>query len=684
MAVVNRLRFLAALWTVKAVLIAKRVLKRRASDIPGRIAVHIDPLFIRHIGKPRRVVAVTGTNGKTSVSNLLTDALTLNGYTVVNNRQGYNTRPGIALALAQSATIFGRQKDELAVLELDEESAIHTLPFLDADFLVCTNLTRDSLARNGHPRYVAGVLDAAIGGSTTLILNADDLICARIGGDNRRVFFGVGPQPTDTPNPHGAAIDAMVCPVCATLLTWDYWRYNHIGHAHCPSCGFSSPDPDFKAINWRSEAGAGPSVALSSRAGSDTPESPATSSHPDDETLTYSMPTGERHTVHLLSSDIAQVYNQIAIVAALSELGLNSEQIRRGFESISIPTYRAASTVVDGVTVQRQMLKGLVGPASSRALAYVASMPGEKVVLINIDDLQHCDDVEDTCWLYDTDAEYLADEHIHQIAVGGKRRYDHALRLAIAGVDPSRVLTSAVEAETIEMVDLTGIDRIVNMHDVNNADVCGDLIQARAIERVTTHELRPRVHAHASHVSATAGTGSGLGSPSGKPGNPDSTDSTSPHPDNTDTTSPHPDNTDTTSPHPDNTGTTSPHPDNPDTTSPHPDNTNPIPANAYSIADTTSPVAVATSPAATATSPVADTASPAAPTPGDTHPISAHTHPAADNIGRTSDNTIRISDNTGTAPTPTGTTPTATGTTPTPTGTTPTPTGTTSTPGGAQ
>ncbi len=159
------------------------------------------------------MVAVTGTNGKTTVSNLLAEALEAEGLRVASNRLGSNLAAGVAMTLIDAVTWTGRSRADIAVLEMDERSAKLILPGLVPDVLVCTNLTRDSIKRNAHPAYIAWVVSSALPASTQLVLNADDLIAASIGAEsNPRSYFAVDRLPTDGDRPAGAAVDVAICP----------------------------------------------------------------------------------------------------------------------------------------------------------------------------------------------------------------------------------------------------------------------------------------------------------------------------------------------------------------------------------------------------------------------------------------------------------------------------------------
>ena len=74
----GRLRFLIALWVAKLSIVALKITGHNGTNFPGVIAIKICPQFLRYIGKPKRIIAITGTNGKTTVTNMMIDgSLTL-------------------------------------------------------------------------------------------------------------------------------------------------------------------------------------------------------------------------------------------------------------------------------------------------------------------------------------------------------------------------------------------------------------------------------------------------------------------------------------------------------------------------------------------------------------------------------------------------------------------------------
>lgn len=295
----GKLRFLLALWLAKLSVPALKITRHNGTDFPGSLALKLCPDFLRYVGKPGTIIAVTGTNGKTTVSNLLTDILEADGKKVLSNRSGSNITSGISTALLRGCDLLGRAKSyDMAVLEVDERASVRIFPYVKPDYAVVTNLTRDSIMRNAHPGYIADILTRSIPQTATMILNADDLITCGVAPENRRVYFGVDRLPGDTTRCENLIDDLRICPKCSGKLTYVYRRYHHIGKCVCPDCGFRSPESDYLATDVDMEKG---TMAL--REG------------------------GEEHPYRLISDSVPNLYNMVTVIAVLRQLGYSHEAI---------------------------------------------------------------------------------------------------------------------------------------------------------------------------------------------------------------------------------------------------------------------------------------------------------------------------------------------------------------------
>ena len=167
----------------------------RGSSLPGEIALKMYPDILSKIKLPEYVIAVTGSNGKTSTVEMITHILTSQGKKVVTNREGSNLDAGIAAALLYNCTFGGKVKAEALVLESDERFSKRTFRHFSPTHYVVTNLYRDQLTRNAHPEWVYEYIKDSLTDSETLILNADDPLISLLGKDRGNVvWFGMDRQ----------------------------------------------------------------------------------------------------------------------------------------------------------------------------------------------------------------------------------------------------------------------------------------------------------------------------------------------------------------------------------------------------------------------------------------------------------------------------------------------------------
>lgn len=434
----KKIRFYIAILAAKLSLLGLKLLGRNASFLPGIIALTLDKNFIGHLRKPKTVIAVTGTNGKTTVSNLITSILTENGYAVTNNALGSNVQAGIAACLLQDSTLTGNPKKEIAVLEVDERSSLRIYPELQPDYLVCNNIMRDSLKRNAHTEFISFIINEALPEKTTLVLNADDLICSILGPKNRnRVYFGIDANRPASTDPQYVQ-DIVYCPECGALLEADYLRYNHIGRMHCSNCTFASPAPDFVVSNI------------------DMNKNTFTVVH-----------GGKEETFNLINDNIVNVYNFCGAIALLTTLGLTYDQIAKGFSASKIVKTRYDHIIAGKFEITMQLAKGQNPIACARCYSYVSKCPGDnKAIIIMVDDKgDNNGNSESTCWLYDCDYSYLKHPSIGQIIFAGPRCKDQYLRALIAGIDPDKIALTESFTGGTELLNTAACKDIFVLYD---------------------------------------------------------------------------------------------------------------------------------------------------------------------------------------------------------------------------
>ena len=119
----------------------------RGGSMPGSIGCKVDANILSKLKFNGPVILVTGTNGKTSTANMITDLFEKAGYNVISNRKGDNLKAGIVTTLLTHAKLNGEIKANAVVLECDELNVRHILPFIPVTDFVVNNFFRDQLDR---------------------------------------------------------------------------------------------------------------------------------------------------------------------------------------------------------------------------------------------------------------------------------------------------------------------------------------------------------------------------------------------------------------------------------------------------------------------------------------------------------------------------------------------------------
>ncbi len=195
------------------------------SIIGGRVTLALDRHALRHLAAGRRVVLVSGTNGKTTTSHLVAAAVRTAGR-VAHNAGGSNMADGAVAALAEA------RDAEYAVLEVDELHLAAIAEAVDPAVVVLLNLTRDQLDRATEVGAIASAVGQALARHprTVVVANADDpMVVSAADAATRSVWVAAGATWLG---------DATTCPRCGSTLTFTEpgWQ--------C-SCGLARPTPDW-------------------------------------------------------------------------------------------------------------------------------------------------------------------------------------------------------------------------------------------------------------------------------------------------------------------------------------------------------------------------------------------------------------------------------------------------------
>jgi UDP-N-acetylmuramyl tripeptide synthase len=240
------IRLSAAIAACKASHKGMRLLGRTARAMPGKIALKIDPSLISELAAGHRSIVITGTNGKTTTTHIVQQAV-INAYgTAAYDPSSTNLEQGIATTLCLDSSLGGKRASDWAVIESDEGATKTLLPALHPQALVVTNLYRDQVDRYTDWTTARDYIIQAAKScpETVLVLDADCQVTASIADavSNKVVWFGVECPVYE--EGIGDYDDSVACVECGTPLEFASRTFAHLGDYACPSCGRAHHAPD--------------------------------------------------------------------------------------------------------------------------------------------------------------------------------------------------------------------------------------------------------------------------------------------------------------------------------------------------------------------------------------------------------------------------------------------------------
>ncbi len=396
-----------------------RLLGSGGTSLPGKMALKICPDLLFRLSDRFSILMVTGTNGKTTTSRMITQLLDAAGLPHHTNKSGANLASGITATVAGACSLLGKPRTGWLLLEVDEAAFRLTAPALKPKAVVVTNFFRDQLDRYGELYSTLNSVRDGLNGTpgSILVFNADDSLCASLGLDMStgkpltRPLFPYGLSAQASPGKEPEVSDAAFCIRCSNRYTYTASSYGHLGHFHCSSCGYERPHPVLTC---------------------DSAEQGAEGTH------VHFTGKKRAYDAHIGLPGLYNVYNGLSAAALAEALELPQEAVMHALSSFERGFGRMESFDVDGRTIQIILVKNPTG--FNQVLQYLSTLPGVVVPAFLIND--KLADGTDVSWLWDVDFEQfsLQSRDMPLMAVSGVRADDMAVRLKYAGIGESRIV----------------------------------------------------------------------------------------------------------------------------------------------------------------------------------------------------------------------------------------------------
>ena len=385
--------------------------------VSGLIAEVIAPDIYQHIGSTLKpdLVFVTGTNGKTSTTNLICEIITAKGAKVVSNHSGANIARGISGAYIGS--LFGsafRGGARAGVFEVDEAVVPQLATAMNPSVQVFLNLSRDQLDRYGEidrilDNWVKSITKARPGEERALVVNADDpRLFPLIEGGNLSevdvITFGLEEQPSFWRD-FDYATDREFC-VCGAIVEYRERFSGHLGDWFCSSCGRHRARPDVTGrILESSQAGTTIEVSVGS--------------------------VSEMRVFYVPQLGEYPAYNLLAAAAAALKLDINLGVVEGSVNQTKTKFGRQEKFYYDGKVIRIWLAKNPRGLDEIFKALMVKEAKHQHLLFVLNSDVQ---DGKDVSWIYDANFESLRGRY-RSLAVSGFRAADLNLRATIAGLE---------------------------------------------------------------------------------------------------------------------------------------------------------------------------------------------------------------------------------------------------------
>lgn len=403
------IRKIAAIVVGKIVINLSRIAGNQGSNLPGRLASRIYPPLLRELGNNtyKDTFIITGTNGKTTTTNMIAAIIREQGCSYVHNQAGANMMAGIATAFISQTNFTGTRPFDYALLETDEANVPLLLSIIKPRFLLITNFFRDQLDRYGELDYTINLIKESVKKSeVAMILNADDPLESHLPQETGRPCWYYGFGDTEYDSFVGSeSREGRYCVICGHELEYSRFHYAQLGAFHCPQCDNHNHIPDFLGSQLKM----------------------ADHIYIEVNDLAIESPY----------QGFYNAYNILAAVSLTKLAGFADNVIQKALAEFSPQAGRMETFNIKGKKVVLILVKNPTGLNQTLSMLALDKAPKNLFLALN----DNAADGRDISWIWDAEVEVIAAEEnrINRIICSGQRSGDMAVRIKYCGIDSDKI-----------------------------------------------------------------------------------------------------------------------------------------------------------------------------------------------------------------------------------------------------
>lgn len=408
------------------IFLSKHILKG-GSTFPGTVALKLDNNILKKVSKGYKIILITGTNGKTTTTSMITNIFREKGYRVITNSTGANLYRGIVSCFIDNYKFRKSNEGSLAIIEVDEANLKFVTEKITPEIITVTNLFRDQLDRYGEvyttlEKILEGVVKVP---TSKLVLNGDDSLFGKLPINNEVIYYGFN-VPVKDNSTIDVNADAKFCKVCKAPYKYNFVTYNHLGDYYCTNCGNKRPELKYYVNNI---------INLNS------------------ESSTVEINNNE---VTISQSGVYNIYNGLCAFSIASELNVEPTIIANSLTKQDSSFGRQEEIIIGNKKAKIILVKNPAGYNQAIDTLCLNDEPFSTLFMLN----DNYADGQDVSWIWDVEFERLNTLSIKDIFISGIRMYDMAVRLKTAGLNQnSFILEQDYEALT-EKVKNSSTERV--------------------------------------------------------------------------------------------------------------------------------------------------------------------------------------------------------------------------------